>query len=259
MLPEQALAVECGLEFASTCTLPAREVAAACEIYSGAIRHDRRFKARRCSSAGLRTAPHEGASLMVREGKERSSQRMLGRTCAQRLLGSPQWSTLPVLGSLGLGARGDGSRFMICECAFYFRFCVVILMLFFVGRSAVAATEGLFRKPRSSIGISATVPTVSVSCGSEVPLVSIPLSTASTQTSVPDPVDSSTATPQPETRPTAPALSDLEVTDGDEPPVAGITQAAVVPFDAGDSDLDFGVNLSESPLTVGCALFSVLL
>ena len=121
MLPEQALAVECGLEFASACTLPAREVAAACEIYSGAIRHNRRFKARRCSSAGLRTAPHEGASLMVREGKGRSNQRMLGRTCAQRLLGSPQWPTLPVLGSLGLGARGDGSRFMISECILVFR------------------------------------------------------------------------------------------------------------------------------------------
>ena len=126
-------------------------------------------------------------------------------------------------------------------------------MLFPVGRSAVAATEGLFRKPRSSVGVSATVPTVSVSCGGEVPLVSVPLSTASTQTSVPDPADGSTAAPQPETRPTAPELSDGEVTDEDEPPATGITQAAVVPFDASDSDLDFGVNLSESPLTVSCA------
>ena len=116
MLPVQALTVECGLEFASACTLPELGKSLPRVRYIlELVRHNRRVKARRCSSTSFRTAPHEGASLMVREGRGRSNQRMLGRTCAQRLLGSPQWSTLPVLGSLGLGARGDGSRFMICK------------------------------------------------------------------------------------------------------------------------------------------------
>ena len=137
-----------------------------------------------------------------------------------------------------------------------FACCSLGLILFPVGRSAVAATEGLFRKPRTSVGVSATVPTVSVSCGSEMPIASGLLPVTTEQTSIPVLADGSASMPQPETTfPTAPELSDGEVTDGNETPATGVTQAAVVPLDASDSDLDFGVNLSESPLTVSLTVF----